>query len=625
MNPRNFVFSSVADSGGAREATNGAASIRKYLLRCTISVSFLLLFTAMFFIGPTPDSASAQIALTPIATAGPIDPGDIFDPSIPVNLLGAVIEVNRVDDLADTNVGDGFCDVDDVLFGEQCSLRAAIEEANFMSGRLTAHQINFDLTGTGPFVINIGSQLPSISSRVNINGTTQDGTSCPTRVRRADLQVVIDSSSAAIPIGNGLMFNETASGSTLQGVAVGGFTSRSVRLFGDNNLLICNHIGVDASGASMGSTGAGVEILGTGNVIGGASEHANRNVISGHGMQGILISGDDNLVENNFIGTTPNGRNARGNVGGGIEIKSNGNDIGGTAERARNVISGNGSNDNGTFGGIRIASAENNSIAGNTVGLARGRNAPIPNIGNGVEVIGGSEDNIVGPTNGGNEIAFNSGHGVFVENRTPVSLSLQNTIRGNAIYSNDGLGIELAGDLPPSMIGPDANDILDVDTGPNNHQNYPILTSAIVSGTVDGTLESMANMDYIVEIFVNDSCDPSGHGEGQTFLDSDLVQTDGSGQGNVSFALSAPVGSFITATATDPVGNTSEFSPCIEVAASVASLTAPEAPKSDASEEVQAPAKDAVVRSTPVTAVLPPEQSETESESKLFLPLVESE
>lgn len=627
MNPRNSVFSSAVDLRGASEVAKGIASAKMYLLRGCISITSLLLLTALFVVGRTQDSAHAQIVVTPVATPVVPGTGDPFDPTIPVNLLGATITVNSQDDLPDTNVGDGFCDGNDLAFGEQCTLRAAIEEANFMSGRLTPHRIEFEFTGTGPFALNLGAQLPSINVPVNINGTTQAGTTCPTRNAFADLQVVIDGGGTA---GNGLIFSETAGGSTLQGVAIGGFPGISVRLFGDNNLVTCNHIGVDASGTvAMGSAGTGVEISGVGNLIGGDSDHSSRNVISGHGLEGVLIWGDDNQVQNNFIGTTADGLNALGNVGGGIEIKGNGNEIGGTSRLARNVISGNGSNDNSAFGGISIASADENVIAGNSVGLARDGSTALPNVGNGVEAIGGSVDNIIGPAGGGNVIAFNEGHGVFIENRS--SLSLQNTIRGNSIYSNDELGIELAGNLPATMSGPDINDTDDVDVGPNNHQNYPALLAAVSGGSVDGRLHSMANTDYIVELFHNDACDllgpDQGHGEGQFLLDAVLVQTNNSGSVHFSITHGAPVGSFITATATDPDGNTSEFSACVEVTASVASspTAADTAVRLEAADNDQLPAKDAVVRATPSTAVIPLDQTEGENEPSLFLPLVASD
>ena len=106
------------------------------------------------------------------------------------------------------------------------------------------------------------------------------------------------------------------------------------------------------------------------------------------------------------------------------------------------------------------------------------------------------------------------------------------------------------------------NDDGDGDIGSNNLQNYPVVSSAVSGST---SLNSTANTEFRIEFFANTACDPSGNGEGQTFLGFENVTTDGTG--NVSFSTTVAVGQFITATTTDPAGNTSEFSECIEVTA----------------------------------------------------------
>ena len=97
-----------------------------------------------------------------------------------------------------------------------------------------------------------------------------------------------------------------------------------------------------------------------------------------------------------------------------------------------------------------------------------------------------------------------------------------------------------------------------------------MLTSSTAgSTTINGTLNSTANTTFRLEFFSNSACDPLGYGEGETFLGFSDVTTDGTG--NVSFtatfATTVAVGDFITAMATDPGGNTSEFSACQAVAA----------------------------------------------------------
>jgi len=134
-------------------------------------------------------------------------------------------------------------------------------------------------------------------------------------------------------------------------------------------------------------------------------------------------------------------------------------------------------------------------------------------------------------------------------------------ISRNSIFANASLGIDLGNN------GVTPNDLGDGDTGPNNLQNFPVLTSATSNDgatTILGLLNSTPNTVFTLEFFANSECDPSGFGEGETFIGSTKVTTDGSG--NASFtAIFQGTAGFITATATDLDGNTSEFSRCISV------------------------------------------------------------
>jgi hypothetical protein len=82
------------------------------------------------------------------------------------------------------------------------------------------------------------------------------------------------------------------------------------------------------------------------------------------------------------------------------------------------------------------------------------------------------------------------------------------------------------------------------------------------STTITGTLNSTLNATFRLEFFASGAADPSGFGEGQFFLGFTNVTTDGSGNGG--FTVTLPVGAIpgqiVSATATDPAGNTSEFS-----------------------------------------------------------------
>jgi hypothetical protein len=136
-------------------------------------------------------------------------------------------------------------------------------------------------------------------------------------------------------------------------------------------------------------------------------------------------------------------------------------------------------------------------------------------------------------------------------------------LRGNAIYANNGLGIDLGSD------GVSANDSGDADSGPNGLQNYPILSAAastVAATTITSTLNSKPNASFWIDFYASSACDASGYGEGQIYLGSYTVTTEASG--NVSFSAGLPVtfmdGYQITATATgSDKGSTSEFSECI--------------------------------------------------------------
>lgn len=331
-----------------------------------------------------------------------------------------------------------------------------------------------------------------------------------------------------------------------------------------NNLVMGNRIGTDASGANAipnGFTGVGIWDSAASNEIGGMTAGAG-NLISGSG-NGVTIGDTNtsgNVVQGNFIGTTTNGLAALGNSGSGVYIRNgaSGNRVGGTSAAARNVISGNMSegvliSDPGTTG---------NRIQGNDVGVGADGSTPVGNNGQGVVIENGAQGNFIGldlsGAGAGNIIANNGAEGVIVYNTNTDG----DTIRGNAIFNNGRLGINLVGGTE-DFYGVTANHV-GVVSGPNDLQNYPVITAASVSGgstAVTGTLNSTANRTFLVDLYRNSVDDPSGHGQGQVYLGAASLTTDGSGNGTFLFSTSGNfAGQFIAATATDgTVGDTSEF------------------------------------------------------------------
>ncbi len=88
---------------------------------------------------------------------------------------------------------------------------------------------------------------------------------------------------------------------------------------------------------------------------------------------------------------------------------------------------------------------------------------------------------------------------------------------------------------------------------------------------IEGTLQSAANASFMLQFFTSDECDASGNGEGASFLGSGAVNIDANGQATFSITMdsTASIGQFVTATATDSAGNTSEFSACFEITTAV--------------------------------------------------------
>ncbi|HEX5500756.1 MAG TPA: Ig-like domain-containing protein, partial [Thermomicrobiales bacterium] len=204
-----------------------------------------------------------------------------------------------------------------------------------------------------------------------------------------------------------------------------------------------------------------------------------------------------------------------------------------------------------------------NIVAGNYIGTDITGTKPLGNGGDGVSIFSGAVNNVVGISDAGaqqaNVIAFNAGAGVSVASYG----STGESIRGNSIHDNAGLGIDLGGD------GVTANDSLDADAGSNNLQNFPIILATKpgaetrVVGTIDGAAESA----LVIDFYANASADPSGYGEGERHLGSTIATTDGAGHAAFAVTLLAATapGELITATATDPAGDTSEFSAAVAV------------------------------------------------------------
>ena len=579
--------------------------------------------------------------------------------------------VNSTADSHDASNGDGVCQTSAL---DECTLRAAIEEANAFPGD---DLIAFQLPGPGPQTISVNASglgpSPIISSRMTIDATTQpgwsidspvviDGTLDPGpsnglgvstggegtlikgfRIQHfvngigvfyagsvtLDADGLVHNSNAGLTLfhspnnivgvttgnllsgnGNGIwIYGPESSGNVIQhnaigtdlaltqadgngvGVLVQDAPNNQIGIVGSGNLISGNRvagvqlIGADAAGNRVQRNLIGTDISGlaplpngingvvigsgaTGNIIGGVS--GSQNYISGNAQVGVLIHGDSgpdtsgNIVANNWIGTNVANNGPIPNAIGVVVTGANAHDnsIGSIEPDGRNYIVGNAS-----AGIVLYDQTHDNRIQNNWIGYGTG-SPQFTNGGNGVSIFAGSHDNHIGGTteHSGNDIIGNDGVGVEVDDG-----SLHNDIRGNSISLSGGFSATLGIDLQAgTWSGVTPNDPLDLDTGGNNLQNFPVLTAVLVDASTTrfvGRLDSSPDTKFDIDFFnTNAQCDYSGYGEGALYLGSASVQTDAAGNGtfDVTFPVFSFPGAAMSVTATNASGDTSEFAACVD-------------------------------------------------------------
>ena len=371
-------------------------------------------------------------------------------------------------------------------------------------------------------------------------------------------------STGSIPLGNSNNGVEVDYGS---GTVVGGpkigdgnvISANQAGVFLQNSALGVaiegNEIGTDARGfKAVGNNYDGVVLSGLDNTVGGTAA-GDGNLISGNGRDGIsdgvyASSVGNNLIEGNLIGLDSTGTVAIPNGQDGIDLGTIGDVVGGSTAASRNVISGN------RDFGIDIENQSNLTLVeGNDIGTDPTGTQPLGNGSDGVHIQDNAASNTVGgsASKDGNTIAFNGATGVSVNDN-----ATSNPILTNSIFSNSGQGIVLSGDG-------------------NNLQVAPVLTSAISTNsgtTVKGTLTASPNTKYQIQFYANPTADPSGYGQGMTFLITKTVTTNGSGVASFSFVIKTALtaGEVVSATATDPSGNTSQFSNDVTVTGGTSSV-----------------------------------------------------
>ena len=510
--------------------------------------------------------------------------------------------VDTWDDREDLNPGNGLCYT---IHGE-CSLRAAIEEANAIANNGEPDVILFtDIPILSWFaLISLQDPLPAITDPVIIDGTTANG------------EVILDGNDiTATGFIDGITLEVGSGGSTIEGLSIGNFDGHLIFIKSNYNVIVNNRLGTLSDGTDMGSLQAGVFVLGNDNDIGRINEG---NVIGFNGQGIYLFTGStSNTIRGNHIGTDETGRNL-GNEYGIEVLYSDNNRIGGGLFGQGNTIGFS------TFAGIDLTNSNDNIIRNNYIGT----NAEASNLGNGTTGIlsrHGTNNKFGGLTDYGNVIGFNGTSGISIsysdehiiqgnfigthrngENignlgpgikmdtsnpntyigytaddlfpiNTPKSnhiayngaagivlngLNVNTTVRGNSIYDNDEIGIDL-GDDEVTL-----NDDDDADEGPNDFLNYPDVTRAFYRPGSDEIVveysissdDAIVSYPLTVDVYLAD--DPTS-GEGKTYigrdfyLSSSVADTFKVDAGSVTWAPE----DYVVLTTTDADGNTSEFSP----------------------------------------------------------------
>ena len=420
------------------------------------------------------------------------------------------------------------------------TLRQAITDSN--AAGPGPNLIDFNISGAGTHTITLLTVLPSITVPVTIDATTQSGF-VPNTLLVGDNEVpqIVLTNAQSPALATGLSI--TAGNSSVNGMVINGFgTNVMLNVVGGNAIKGC-FIGTDATGTIPVTVTNGVGIavaLGEGNLIGGDNS-ADRNVISGCPQNIHLLPATPTVgtaIYNNYIGTNAAGTARLMVTTFGILIQSANAQVGDAdpyTPHPGNLISG-------SFGaGIRIQGpiATGTKIESNLIGTDATGLLAIPNA-QGIVIDTVSTSNEIGE---GNVIAFNS-LGVLVN-----TSSVRNTITKNSIFSNTSAGISLSDggnlELPAPVLAAATNQF----------------SETAVSGTL--TVATQPSSQFIIEFF----SDPVSEAGGKVYLGSKVVTTDAAGfvQFSAVFPTVVTTGQYITATATDAAGDTSQFSNAIAV------------------------------------------------------------
>ena len=423
-----------------------------------------------------------------------------------------VFTVNNSGDLPDGDLDDGVCDAFIGTPGNQCTLRAAIEQSN------VPNSLHDYIGFSGVSVISPSSELPALTHALGVtiqandpvlligSSSSGDGLTLTSNNNEVMGLVILGFDNGIVVSGsynligtNGDGTEDADEGNVLYSNTGG--TGYGIQLDGSFNTVAGNIIGLTPNGSDSGPNTTGIYISGNTNRIGtdgdGTSDIEERNTISRNTQHGIDISGDNNVVAGNYIGANATGDATRGNGSNGIDIDPLaahtriGTDSDGNGDLAeRNLISGNGGD------GIK-SKGDYVTITGNYIGSNISGDSALPNSGYGIAVAIGAYETLIG-TDGdgtrdyleGNLISGNMTGGIEISGDIHDTRIVGNLIginsAGTAALANQGDGIYAEGSGDDLLIGMDGDG-----TGDVNQRN-------IISGNGGNGIHLSTGISYAV-------------------------------------------------------------------------------------------------------------------------------
>jgi hypothetical protein len=434
------------------------------------------------------------------------------------------------------------------------SLRAALKAASAASGPFS---IRFNMAAACPAIVSLAAPLPDVTGDVTIDGTTQPGWSPTLLFSQFNGRHCVFLNGLGKPWA--LHVPPTAPSTArlvVRGMVFSGFSDAAIKLEGGRNhrisgsqfglvpLTVPNRNAIRVTGNSGGA------------FIGGYDDPAEQNFIAGSSAEGILLdnAAGGSTLANNVIGFQADGYGYAGNATGVAILNAKNNLL------QRNSIG------QSTGSGVLLSGAASTGNLLQDNGIGVGTNHGSPNTGAGVLVNFGAHHNTIGsPLDaswGGNYFVADTSPGVWIS----PSGGTGNSVLGNRVYGK-GLDIDIG------QAGPSANVPVNPASGPNNLQNWPVLASLTYDAAhgisyLAGTLNGAVKTAYRIDVYYSYGCSAGAPGRGAAQVSLAHTQITTGPLGVTPFTIGVPdgpvgPGGFLSATATDPDGNTSEIGNCV--------------------------------------------------------------